>query len=107
MKKLIIGTILLLLGATGNQVTAHQTHTPGITKEQIKARKKINHGVRSGALTRKEYKRLQMQQSRINYHKQIAKADGVVTGRERKHIRKQQRRAGYNINRQLHDAQRR
>lgn len=66
---------------------------------------RIQQGVKSGELTKKEAKALAHQQAHIQRDKKRAAADGVITRREAKHIRKEQRYASRSIYRQKHDAQ--
>lgn len=104
MRKLIwITAIVIALGCTAN--TFAQTATPGVTKEQVDQQNRIQNGKESGELTRREKRHLQMQQTKIQRDKKIAKSDGVVTPQERRLLHKEQRRASRNIYRQKHDNQ--
>lgn len=100
MKKII--AILIILGASYTAVLA-QTATPSINKTQKKQQIRIHQGIKSGELTRGEVRKLENQQKAIQRDKKIAKADGVVTPRERKHIRKEQNRASNNIYKKKHN----
>jgi uncharacterized Zn finger protein (UPF0148 family) len=71
--------------------------TPKLTKTQIKQQKRIKKGVQSNELTRRETKKLVQQQRNIQNTKRVAKADGVVTRKERVTIRRQQKNASANI----------
>lgn len=99
--KLIIAALALAYagGAMG------QTATPHATKRQVKQQARIQEGVRSGELTRKEAAGLQMQQAKIQHDKKVAKSDGVVTPAERRKLHRQQKRANRAIYTQKHDAQ--
>lgn len=103
MKKLIIALMLLITGAGTHTLQAE----PGIGREQVQQHKRIKQGVASGELTRREAAKLRGQQAKIQHDKRLAKADGVVTPCERTHLKHEQNRAGRNIYRQKHDAQRR
>ncbi|MEO1513638.1 MAG: hypothetical protein AAFV95_01455 [Bacteroidota bacterium] len=81
--------------------------TPRVGKRQVTQQKRINQGVKSGELTKKEATRLQAQQVNIQRTKKRAKADGVVTKKERAVINRKQNRASRNINKQKNDAQNR
>ena len=65
--------------------------TPGINQHQANQQRRIDQGVASGQLTGNEAARLQDGQARVANMKTNAKADGVVTGKERAQIRKAQR----------------
>jgi len=104
MKRIIIGIIIFIVGASSATINAQ---APGIRHQQIREQKRIHHGVRSGVLTRKEAVRLQMQQARIRHDKRCAKADGVITPGERAYIKHDQTRASRNIYHQKHDGQNR
>ncbi len=101
MKKTIIGILLFVATFLASQTNAQPVS--GIKKEQCEQQARIEQGVRSGELTRKEAIRLEAQQALINHHKHLAKADGVVTPQERAFIRHEQRRADRNIAVQKHD----
>ena len=76
-----------------------QKATPKVRKQQVHQQRRINQGVRSGELTRKETRDLKRQQRSINRSKRRAKSDGVVTKGERVRLRGRQRRASKNIRR--------
>ena len=101
MKKLTL--IAALFFGTAFYASA-QTVTP-IGKTQVQQTKRIKQGVRSGELTRREAKALKRQQRDIQRDKRLARADGVVTKRERAHIRHEQQVANRSIYRQKHDLQ--
>ena len=101
MKKLTL--IAALLMGTALYGTA-QTLSP-VGKTQVKQTARIKQGVHSGELTRREAKGLKKQQREIQRDKRLARADGVVTKRERAHIRHEQQVANRSIYRQKHDLQ--
>jgi hypothetical protein len=71
--------------------------TPNLTKTQIKQQKRIKNGVQNNELTRRETIKLSQQQKHIKRSKKVAKADGIVTRKERASIRRQQNNASANI----------
>lgn len=103
MKKLVLFFALVF----GVSLFAAAQSTPKVRKTQVKQTIRIAHGVGNGELTRHEVKQLKRQQRHIQKEKRIAKADGVVTKREKAHIRHDQKVANRTIYRQKHDAQRR
>jgi len=103
MKKLIL--FFALIG--GISFFASAQSTPRVVKKQVKQNVRIDHGIVNGELTGREARNLKRQQRHIQTEKKIAKADGVVTRREKAHIRQDQRIANRNIYRQKHDTQKR
>jgi hypothetical protein len=85
------------------QTPPPDTATPRADKRETKQETRIQNGVTSGQLNTKETGRLEQQQANINQTKSEAKADGVVTRKERRHIERQQDRASKNIHAQKHD----
>ena len=81
-----------------------QTATPKVTKQQVRQQKRIAHGVKNGELTRGEVAKLQRQQRSINRSKKRAKADGVVTKKERVVLNARQKRASANIHHKKNNA---
>lgn len=81
--------------------------TPGIDRRQANQEQRIDRGIASGALTRREIRRLEKEQAVINRAEDKAKADGAVTAQERKRLHRMQNHASRDIYRQKHDAQRR
>ena len=84
---------------------AAQTATPQVDQRQFNQEARIQQGVQSGALTNKEAAKLEKGQDKIQAQKVKAKADGVVTAKERRHMHRMQDRASKNIHHQKHDAQ--
>lgn len=74
-----------------------QTTKKAVVTKQINQNARINQGVRSGELTRAETKQLKQQQRDINRTKKAAKADGVVTRKEKAVIKHKQNNASTNI----------
>lgn len=66
--------------------------------------KRIDRGVAQGDLTKREARRLKMEQRAIDLKQRRAKADGVVTPEERARLDKMQDRSSRDIARQRHDA---
>ncbi len=87
MKKYIFLLSALLFITSG--LFAQSTKTPGIKNKQINQTKKILQGVKSGSLTKKETANLINQEVKLQKHKLRAKADGVVTRREKYKLNKE------------------
>jgi uncharacterized membrane protein YebE (DUF533 family) len=82
-----------------------QTATPNIDKRQANQEKRIEQGVKSGELTPKEASRLENREAKLQADKEKAKADGVVTKKERAKLQHEANRDSKAIYRQKHDAQ--
>jgi len=82
-----------------------QTATPGIDQRQANQEQRIDQGIASGQLTQREANRLERGQQRIDNMENRAKADGVVTARERARIQHAQNVESRRIYRQKHDRQ--
>jgi hypothetical protein len=110
MNKLSLVTAAVLalsaLGAAAQTAaSAPGTRTPRIDQRQAQQEKRIDQGIASGELTRREAHRLERQQGAINRAEDKAKADGSVSAAERKRLAAAQRHASKRIYRQKHDAQ--
>lgn len=79
--------------------------TPRIDQRQAIQQQRINQGVASGELTRKEAVRLQEEQVRIQRAEDRALADGRLTRNERERIEHLQDKASAHISREKHDRQ--
>ena len=91
-----IAIVLVSLAVAGSTALA-QAPAPRATKRQVKQEARIHEGVKSGELTKGETARLQAQQMKINRDKKRAKADGVVTPREKAKLKLEKNRASKNI----------
>ncbi len=88
-----------------NGVAYAEGETPVIDQRQANQEQRIDKGIESGQLTEREANRLNKQQEHINKLEDKAKADGVVTNKERARIGAAQNRASRNIAKQKHDRQ--
>lgn len=79
--------------------------TPWLDARERNQRERIAQGVRSGELTRPEARRLVRGEWNLHRHERIAKADGVVTARERIRLDRHADRMSHRIYRQKHDRQ--
>ncbi|MBL57183.1 MAG: hypothetical protein CMP61_08350 [Flavobacteriales bacterium] len=100
MKKLIIlGAFILTAGLLNAQ-----TQTKKVNQRQKNQTTRIAKGAKSGELTKKETKQLARQQRDIRKTKRNAKADGVVTRKERAVIHQKQNAANRNIKRKKNNS---
>jgi hypothetical protein len=107
IKPYVAGAVLALASmfSFAQAAGAESAATPGIDKRQANQEKRIDQGVASGELTKREARRLEKQQAHINKAEGRAKADGVVTKAERARLHHEQDKASGNILRQKHDKQ--
>ena len=109
LKAAVAAIAVAIAGAAFAQTTstppAGATTTPGIDKRQANQEKRIEQGVKSGELTKKEAGRLEKRESKLQADKEKAQADGKVTKKERKQLNHEADRDSKAIYRQKHDAQ--
>lgn len=102
MKSKFILAVIVLLGIS--TINASAQSTPNLHEEN----KRINEGVKSGALTPKETERLENEKARLHNEAVRDKTnDGRIGPRERANLRHDRKRLDRNIYRQKHDRQRR
>jgi len=102
-----ISTVAAAVLAISAFAAAAGTETPRIDQRQANQEQRIDKGIASGELTKREARRMDRQQNRIDKAENQAKADGVVSAKERKVLTKAQNRSSRHIHRQKHDAQER
>ena len=101
MKKIIaVFTFIVFAGI----IQAHAQQTP-VDHRQKNQRHRIQSGVASGELTRRETVNARCDQRRIKRSERRVKADGVVTYTERARLDHQQDRASRQLRRDKHDGQ--
>lgn len=105
MKTLAIAA--LSLAVLSSAAVAHDGRTDRIDQRQENQQRRIEHGLRSGEITRGEYHRLQAEQARIRDLERQAKRDGHVDRYEAYRIREAQRDASRHIWQEKHDGERR
>jgi hypothetical protein len=79
--------------------------TPRYDARQAHQQQRIVNGLQNGELTAREARRLEAGQVHLNRVERRAKADGVVTARERAHMQHEENQQSRRIYRQKHDAQ--
>src|ERR1041384_1110260 len=67
-------------------VSGFAQQTPSADNRERRQQRRINRGVKSGTLTKREAARMEHQQARTKRMEAKAKSDGVVTRRERRRI---------------------
>jgi hypothetical protein len=94
-----------VLASLSLPVFAQTTSTPRIDQRQQNQQQRIDQGVQSGELNRKEAARLQKGQARVQKMETKAVADGKVTAKERRKIEHTQDQQSRKIRREKHDNQ--
>jgi hypothetical protein len=88
MKRLLIASLITLVTAGGTIGLASSaeagTNSPRIDRKQANQQRRINQGIRSGALTPGETYRLQRRQANIKAKEARFKSDGNLSRRERR-----------------------
>jgi hypothetical protein len=88
MKRLLTASLVTILststvlGLASNASAG--TYSPRIDRREANQQNRINHGIRSGALTPQETYRLQKREASINAQESRFKADGNLSKRERR-----------------------
>jgi Skp family chaperone for outer membrane proteins len=107
--KTLAATLLTLAGAlavvSASQADTRQTRDPGVNARQHNQRERIQQGVRSGELTRRETRKLVEEQRDVRQLERAYKSDGTLTGAERRDLHHEQNQASRDIYRQKHDEQ--
>ena len=100
-------TAALLVGVAGSSFaatgTSTTTSTPRVDRRQVAQHARIQQGVRSGELTKPEARNLRHGQRHVRRVERRAKADGVVTPRERAHMTAAQNHQSNKIYRKKHN----
>ena len=107
--KTLSATLLTLAGAlavvSASQADTRHTRDPGVNARQHNQRERIQQGVRSGELTRRETGKLLEEQRDVRQFERAYKSDGTLTDAERRDLHHEQNQASRDIYRQKHDEQ--
>ena len=103
MKKIvgILVTVVFVLGAS----VASLAGSHGIDWREHRQQQRINQGIRSGELTRREARRLEAGLARIKIDERFARSDGNLSPRERARLNRELNHESRGIYRQKHDGQ--
>jgi CRISPR/Cas system-associated endoribonuclease Cas2 len=88
---------IALIAALPLGALAQTKRTEDVDKRQANQQQRIDKGVKSGELTRKEAAKLRKEQDRIAKMEQKAMADGKMSKKEAARIKKAQDKASQNI----------
>jgi len=95
----------VLAVASASQAETRHTRDPHVNARQQNQRERIQQGVKSGELTRRETGRLVEEQRDVRQLERAYKSDGTLTGAERRDLQHEQNQASHDIYRQKHDEQ--
>lgn len=106
IKTIIAAAVIAAVPALSYAQARDPAATPGVDKRQEVQQKRIDQGVQSGELNKREAARLERHQAGIDKMENKAKADGTVSKKERAVIHHAQNNESQRIHRQKHDRQR-
>jgi hypothetical protein len=95
----------VLVVASASQADTRRPRDPGVNARQVQQRERIQQGVASGELTRRETARLRENQRDIRQLERAYKSDGTLTRAERADLHHEQNQASRDIYQQQHDVQ--
>ena len=105
MNKSIIAAVVIAAFALPGVALAQTTSTPRIDQRQAEQQKRIDQGVKSGELTKREAARLEKGQAHVQNMENKAMADGKMTKKESARIERAQDNQSKKIYREKHDRQ--
>lgn len=108
-KSYVVAALMGLMSVTSVSYADAQRRPrdPGVNARQHHQRERIQQGVHSGELTRRETARLREEQRDVRQLERAYKSDGTLTGAERRDLHHEQNQASRHIYNQKHDAQHR
>lgn len=103
MRRLVrlLVAVIFVLGASAVSMAGPR----GINARQHREQQRINQGIRSGELTRREAIRAQAGLARIRINERFARSDGYLSPSERARLERQLNHESRYIYRQKHDGQ--
>ena len=101
MRKKGLSRLIVCMFLLGSAIV---THAGWIAERRISQQKRIQQGIESGSLTRREVKRLEHQQRDIQRAKKRVRADGRITPAERLQLEAMQDKANKDIYGAKHNA---
>jgi len=103
MKKIVslfVAVVFVLSASVASMAGSH-----GIDRREYREQQRINQGIRSGELTRREARRLEAGAARIKIDERFARSDGNLSPRERARLNRELNHESRGIYRQKHDGQ--
>ena len=101
MKKL--GMIMAIFLTITAFLSVNASYAGRAGKRQVNQQKRIHQGVKSGEVTKREYKRLQREQAGIQRSKKRAWSDGQLTRKEKLRLEHRQDKASRHVYRAKHN----
>ena len=98
MLRLVLCSVITFAFVSGSAIAQQPP------KKEMKQHRRIEQGVRSGALTQEEAQTLKDEQKTVRQLEEKAKSDGVVTKEEKEEIRAARKQANRHIYEEKHDA---
>jgi hypothetical protein len=99
---MILGAAILIAG-----LAAESFAQPGHWRGRRSTNRRIEQGIRSGELTRREVRGIRREQRELRRERRAALSDGHLSREERRDLRRGQRRLNRRIERSKHDGDRR
>ena len=103
LKQLVLAVAFAAMSVAAVSAAHANPATPRIDRREAKQHQRIVQGVRQGQLTRGETRQLVKGQRHVHRMERRAKADGVMTGRERVRINRAQNHQSRHIARLKHN----
>lgn len=100
--RLLVAPLLTLFFTAG---ALAQEKTPNLDKREKRQEKRIEQGVKSGELNKRETARLEARESKLRADEAKAKADGKVTTKERAKLQHEANKTSRHNYGQKHDKQ--
>jgi Skp family chaperone for outer membrane proteins len=101
----MVALVGVLAVVSASQADTRRPRDPGVNARQHNQRERIQQGIRSGELTRRETGKLVREQRDVRRLEREYKADGTLTGAERRDLHQEQNEASRHIYNQKHDEQ--
>ncbi|MFY9555785.1 MAG: hypothetical protein WAV20_07245 [Blastocatellia bacterium] len=105
--KRVVSILISAMFVIALGITVPAQRTPSVDNRERRQQRRINQGVKSGSLTKREAARMERQQVRTHALEAKAKSDGKVTVKERARLQRRENRTSHHIYRQKHDSQKR
>jgi len=94
------------LNHTSREIRHDNRNSPGIDARERRQQNRVATGLRNGSLTGREASRIERNEARVQRDEARAKADGVVTGRERARLNHELNHTSREIRRDTHNNRR-
>jgi hypothetical protein len=96
---MIVGVAILIVG-----LAAESFAQPGYWRGRRSVNRRVEHGIRTGELTRREVREIRQEQRELRRDRRAYLSDGYLSHGERRELRRNQRRLHRLIDRSKHDS---